>query len=97
MGKEQAQPMTIDDMELTDVNSIYTRQHKLSPLSQHKTTDVHRRILDSVSQLSRTHSLRPTTTPSPSPQLRHHNEQELERLQAAAGSALHPAHDRLSA
>jgi len=36
-GEVQAQPMTIDDMELNEVNSIYIRQSKLLSLQHHKT------------------------------------------------------------
>lgn len=72
--------MTIDDMELDEVNLIYDGQRKLHLFRNTNPTDVPCRILDSILQLACTRLCNPTTTPSPSPQLRRHHEQELERL-----------------
>ena len=72
--------MTIDDMELNEVNLIYLSPRKLHLFRKTDPTDVHCRILEYILQLACTRLCNPTTTPSPSPQLRRHHEQELERL-----------------
>ena len=89
--------MTIDDMELNDVNLIYNHRHKLHLFRNTDPTDVHCLILDSIPQLYCTRICNPTTTSSPPPKVRHHHEQELEHLQAAVGAAFYPADDRLPA